>query len=220
MEEAGLAAVRAVAARAESQPLERGAAVALLEKAAASGPYVLRREAGEKLGKLGRPAPALGPVETGRSLDDYRDIVRRTRKPRTVEMRTAKGAIRIRLDCPRAPLTCLNFLQLAGQGFYNSLTFHRVVSDFVIQGGDPRGDGSGGPGYAIRDEINRVRYARGTVGMALSGPDTGGSQFFIALAEQPHLDGGYTAFGEVVAGEDILDVLEGGDRIEKVVEVQ
>ena len=218
--EVAQAALGALAARAKAAPEETSGLISLLERAAASRDYVVRREAAAKLAALGRAVPALGPNETGRSFDDYRDIVRRTRKPRIVEVRTARGAIRIRLDCPRAPLTCLNFLQLAGQGFYNGLTFHRVVPDFVVQGGDPRGDGSGGPGYAIRDEINRLRYARGTVGMALSGPDTGGSQFFIALAEQPHLDGGYTAFGEVVAGEDILDVLEGGDRIEKVVEVQ
>jgi len=220
MEEAGLAAVRAVAARAESQPLERGAAVALLEKAAASGPYVLRREAGEKLGKLGRPVPRLEPAEKSKGPEVYREIVQRTRRPRTVEIHTERGTITVRLECPQAPLTCLNFLQLAGQGFYDGLTFHRVVPDFVIQGGDPHGDGAGGPGYAIRDEINRLRYERGAVGMALAGPDTGGSQFFITLSPQPHLDGGYTVFGEVVAGSEVLDQIRLGDRIEKVVEVR
>jgi cyclophilin family peptidyl-prolyl cis-trans isomerase len=93
------------------------------------------------------------------------------------------------------------------------------VPDFVVQGGDPRGDGFGGPGYTIRDEINRLRYGRGTVGMALAGPDTGGSQFFITLSPQPHLDGGYTVFGEVESGLDVLDKIEAGDRIEKVVEL-
>jgi len=93
------------------------------------------------------------------------------------------------------------------------------VPDFVVQGGDPRGDGLGGPGYSIRDEINRRRYRRGAVGMALAGPDTGGSQFFIALTPQPHLDGGYTVFGEVVAGMDVADRLLQGDRIERVREV-
>jgi cyclophilin family peptidyl-prolyl cis-trans isomerase len=95
-----------------------------------------------------------------------------------------------------------------------------VVPDFVVQGGDPRGDGSGGPGYAIRDEINRLRYDRGALGMALSGPDTGGSQFFITLSPQPHLDGGYTVFGHVIAGDEVLDQIRLGDRIEKVVEVR
>lgn len=115
-------------------------------------------------------------------------------------------------------MTCLNFLQLAGQGFYDGLVFHRVVPDFVVQGGDPRGDGVGGPGYSIRDEMNLLRYRRGVLGMALSGPDTGGSQFFITLSPQPHLDGGYTAFGEVVAGDGVLDRIVQGDRIVRVVE--
>jgi len=220
MEEAGLAAVRAVAARAQSQPLERGAAVALLEKAAASGPYVLRREAGAQLGKLGRPVPPLEPAEKGKGPEVYREIVQRTRRPRTVEIRTERGTITVRLECPQAPLTCINFLGLAGQGFYDGLTFHRVVPDFVVQGGDPHGDGTGGPGYVIRDEINRLRYERGAVGMALAGPDTGGSQFFITLSPQPHLDGGYTVFGEVVAGAEVLDQIRLGDKIEKVVEVR
>jgi len=220
MEEAGLAAVRAVAARAQSQPLERGAAVALLEKAAASGPYVLRREAGAQLGKLGRPVPPLEPAEKGKGPEVYREIVQRTRRPRTVEIRTERGTITVRLECPQAPLTCINFLGLAGQGFYDGLTFHRVVPDFVVQGGDPHGDGTGGPGYVIRDEINRLRYERGAVGMALAGPDTGGSQFFITLSPQPHLDGGYTVFGEVVAGAEVLDQIRLEDKIEKVVEVR
>lgn len=218
--EAGLAAVRAIAARAKDQPLERGAAIALLEKLAANGPYVLRREAGESLGNLGQKVPALEPVERVKGAEVYREILQRTRQPRTVEIRTRRGTVTVRLACPQAPLTCLNFLNLASQGFYDGLTFHRVVPDFVVQGGDPRGDGSGGPGYVIRDEINRLRYDRGTVGMALAGPDTGGSQFFIALSPQPHLDGGYTAFGEVVAGAEVLDQIRLGDRIEKVVEVR
>ena len=95
-----------------------------------------------------------------------------------------------------------------------------MVPDFVIQGGDPKGDGTGGPGYTIRDEINRLRYGRGMLGMALAGPDTGGSQFFITLSPQPHLDGGYTIFGEVVGGHEVLDQIRIGDRIETVVEVR
>jgi cyclophilin family peptidyl-prolyl cis-trans isomerase/HEAT repeat protein len=218
-DEVAQSALGALAARAKAVPGETAGITALLGKASSSRSYVIRRDAGAKLAEIGSKAPPLTPQETGRTLDDYQDIVRRTRRPRLVEVRTARGALRIRLDCPRAPLTCLNFLQLAGQGFFNGLTFHRVVPDFVIQGGDPRGDGFGGPGYDVRDEINRLRYVRGTVGMALSGPDTGGSQFFIALSEQPHLDGGYTAFGQVVAGEEVLDALQGGDRIDSVTEV-
>lgn len=223
IEEETIAALDALTARAKAEPLERGAIVSLLEQAAAgkagSG-WILRRQAGAALGDLERPVPALGPIETGKTADVYRDIVQSTWEPRTVELRTSKGPIRIRLACREAPLTCLNLLQLSGQGYFNGLIFHRVVPDFVVQGGDPRGDGFGGPGYDIRDEINRLRYKRGTVGMALAGPDTGGSQFFIALSEQPHLDGGYTVFGQVVAGDEILDRLVPGDRIEAVAEVR
>jgi cyclophilin family peptidyl-prolyl cis-trans isomerase len=219
-QEEGLAAVRAIAARTDGEPLERGAGIALLERLTEGGPYVLRREAGERLGKLGQKVPALEPAVAVKDTEVYRQIVERTRQPRTVEIRTQRGTITVRLACPQAPMTCLNFLTLASQGFFDGLTFHRVVPDFVIQGGDPKGDGSGGPGYAIRDEINRLRYNRGVVGMALAGPDTGGSQFFITLSPQPHLDGGYTAFGEVTAGADVLDRIRLGDRIEKVVEVR
>ena len=219
VEEETLAALGALTARARAEPLERGAIVALLERAAAGeagGGYVLRREAGAALGELERPIPPLGPLETGKAPEVYREIVQRTWQPRTVEIRTSRGPIVIRLACRQAPLTCLNFLQLAQQGFYDGLVFHRVVADFVVQGGDPRGDGFGGPGYDIRDEINRLRYRRGVIGMALAGADTGGSQFFITLSEQPHLDGGYTAFGKVVSGAAVLDQIVPGDRIEGV----
>ncbi|MFP5285947.1 MAG: peptidylprolyl isomerase [Thermoanaerobaculia bacterium] len=219
VEEETLAALGALTARAKAEALERGAIVALLEEAAsgeAGGGYAVRREAGAALGELERPVPPLGPLDTGKAPQVYEEVVQRTWQPRTVEIRTSKGTIGIRLACRQAPLTCLNFLNLAGQGFYDGLLFHRVVPDFVVQGGDPRGDGFGGPGYDIRDEINRLRYRRGVVGMALAGPDTGGSQFFITLSEQPHLDGGYTAFGEVVSGGEILDRIVPGDRIESV----
>jgi cyclophilin family peptidyl-prolyl cis-trans isomerase len=219
-DEVAIEAVEALAARAAAEAREREAALALLGKTAASGSYVLRRSSGEALGRLGRPVPRLAPAGTSRNLDDYRDIVQRTWRPRTVEIRTVRGTVRVRLACPEAPLTCLNFLQLTEQGFFNGLPFHRVVPDFVIQGGDPRGDGFGGPGYDLRDEINRLRYERGAVGMALSGPDTGGSQFFIALSPQPHLDGGYTVFGQVVQGDEVLDQIQADDRIEQVVEVR
>jgi cyclophilin family peptidyl-prolyl cis-trans isomerase len=93
------------------------------------------------------------------------------------------------------------------------VSFHRVVPNFVVQGGDPRGDGNGGPGYQIRCEINARRYGRGSLGMALSGKDSGGSQFFITHTPQPHLDGGYTVFGEVVEGMDVVDRVLQGDLI-------
>jgi cyclophilin family peptidyl-prolyl cis-trans isomerase/HEAT repeat protein len=207
-----LAAARAIAARGKAEPLERGRAVEDLEKLAAHSDFLVRREAAARLADLGRPAPPAGAANN-RDLAVYRDIVRETSTAKQVEIDTRRGRVRLRLDCPTAPLTCLNFVQLARQGFFDGLSFHRVVPDFVVQGGDPRGDGAGGPGFAIRDEINRIRYDRGVVGMALSGPDTGGSQFFITLSPQPHLDGGYTAFGAVVEGDAVLDQLMQGDRI-------
>ena len=126
---------------------------------------------------------------------------------------TVRGTIRIALFGADAPLTVNNFVRLARRGYYNGLAFHRVVPNFVVQDGDPRGDGSGGPGYAIRDELNRRWYDRGAVGMALSGPDTGGSQYFITHSPQPHLDGHYPVFGHVVAGFDVLGAIVQGDRI-------
>ena len=100
-----------------------------------------------------------------------------------------------------APLTTLSFIELARAGFFNGLKVHRLIPNFVIQAGDPRGDGEGGPGYTIRDELSPRPFVRGTVGMALGGPDTGGSQFFITVSPQPHLDGQYTVFGRVVGWE-------------------
>jgi cyclophilin family peptidyl-prolyl cis-trans isomerase/HEAT repeat protein len=132
---------------------------------------------------------------------------------------TTKGDIDVELFVDDAPNTARNFVFLTRKKFYDGLTFHRVVPDFVIQGGDPRGDGSGGPGYSIRCEINRHHYLPGTVGMALSGKDTGGSQFFITTSRQPHLDGRYTAFGQVVRGQEVVDSIREGDEIVRVVEL-
>jgi len=129
---------------------------------------------------------------------------------------TDKGTIEIELAILDAPLTVSNFVELARKGFFNGLAIHRVVPDFVVQGGDPRGDGEGGPGYAIRDELNELPYLRGTVGMALDGRDTGGSQFFITHSPQPHLDARYTAFGHVVGGIDVVDRIQPWDVIRRV----
>lgn len=163
----------------------------------------------------GRPAPTgeeRQVAETSRCAEFYEEVVRRyivpelagAPRPR-VRLRTTAGDFTVELAGADAPLTTHNFLSLAAAGFYDGNRWHRVVPNFVLQAGDPRGDGGGGPGYAIRDEINRIRYTRGTVGMALSGPDTGGSQFFVTHSPQPHLDGGYTVFGRVVAGMSAAD---------------
>ena len=124
--------------------------------------------------------------------------------------------IEIHLNIVEAPLTCASFIGLARRGFYDGLNFHRVVPGFVVQGGCPRGDGNGGPGYTLRCEIGQQPYGRGAVGMALSGKDTGGIQFFITHAPAPHLDGGYTVFGRVAEGMDVVDRIQPGDVIDRV----
>jgi cyclophilin family peptidyl-prolyl cis-trans isomerase/HEAT repeat protein len=129
---------------------------------------------------------------------------------------TDKGIIEIELAVLDAPLTSRNFVNLARKGFFNGVAFHRIVPDFVAQGGDPRGDGEGGPGYSIRDELNQRPYLRGTVGMALDWRDTGGSQFFITHSPAPHLDARYTVFGHVVAGMEVVDRLLPWDVIRRV----
>jgi cyclophilin family peptidyl-prolyl cis-trans isomerase len=134
-----------------------------------------------------------------------------------VSIMTAKGRIEVELFGDDASTVVGNFLRLVKDRFYQGLTFHRVVPDFVVQGGDPHGDGMGGPGYTIRDQINRHKFIRGTVGIANAGLDTGGSQFFICLSPQPHLDGNYTAFGQVVKGFEALDRLYEGDLIDDIV---
>ena len=129
---------------------------------------------------------------------------------------TTKGTIQIELAVLDAPLASLNLMTLARAGFFNNVPIHRVVPNFVVQDGDPRGDGEGGPGYTIRDELNELPYLRGTVGMALDWADTGGSQFFITCGPQPHLDARYTTFGRIVDGFDVLDRLQQWDVIKGV----
>jgi cyclophilin family peptidyl-prolyl cis-trans isomerase/HEAT repeat protein len=129
---------------------------------------------------------------------------------------TTKGTIEIELTVLDAPQTVQSFMALARRNYFNGLQVHRVVPHFVVQDGDPRGDGSGGPGYTIRDELNDRPFIRGTVGMALSGPDTGGSQYFIMHAPAPHLDAKYTVFGHVVNGMDVVDRIQQLDVIQRV----
>jgi len=165
---------------------------------------------------------SLDTAAVERPLEWYEDAVRRVvlpslrgHPPRAV-MRTVRGRIVITFDGVLAPLTVLNFATLADRHAYDSLRFHRVVPGFVAQDGDPRGDGEGGPGYAIRDELTLLPYSRGAVGMALSGPDTGGSQYFLTLTPQPHLTGHYTVFGSVTSGFRAMDALVEGDAIRSI----
>jgi peptidyl-prolyl cis-trans isomerase B (cyclophilin B) len=124
-------------------------------------------------------------------------------------MQTTQGPITIELFDADAPKTVQNFKDLAGKGFYDGLTFHRIIKDFMIQGGCPQGTGTGGPGYTFEDEFNDHKVVRGALAMANAGPDTNGSQFFIVTTDAaPWLDGKHTVFGEVTEGMDIVDALE------------
>jgi len=127
------------------------------------------------------------------------------------------GEVVIDLFDQDAPNTVANFEKLANEGFYNGLTFHRVIPGFVAQGGCPRGTGTGGPGYNIDCEINPNKHERGTLAMAHAGRNTGGSQFYICYGAQPHLDGVHTVFGKVVQGMELVDAFRGQDRMESVV---
>lgn len=160
------------------------------------------------------------PIETSRTLEDYREVARRfmvgndpARYPHVFLETEQRGVIELELFGPEAPLTVANFLMLVDRHYFDGNSWHRVVPNFVVQDGDRRGDGYGGPGTEIRDEINRRRYGTQVLGMALSGPDTGGSQWFITHSPQPHLDGIYTVFGRVVSGGGALARIAQGDRI-------
>jgi peptidyl-prolyl cis-trans isomerase B (cyclophilin B) len=130
---------------------------------------------------------------------------------------TDRGPIRIELFADKAPLTVANFVNLVQRGFYNGLVFHRVIADFMVQGGCPQGRGTGGPGYRFEDETsNGVRHERGVLSMANAGPNTNGSQFFITHVATPWLDGKHTVFGKVLEGLDVVDAIRQGDVIKSV----
>ena len=131
---------------------------------------------------------------------------------------TNKGDIVVDLYAQHAPKTVNNFVFLAREGYYDSVAFHRVISNFVIQGGDPTGTGAGGPGYRFEDEVknNPMKHETGVLSMANAGPNTNGSQFFITHSPQPHLDGKHTVFGKVVEGMDVVNAIRQGDKMEKV----
>jgi peptidyl-prolyl cis-trans isomerase B (cyclophilin B) len=133
-------------------------------------------------------------------------------------METSKGTIHIQLYADAAPNTVNNFVFLANEGFYDGISFHRVISNFMVQGGDPTGSGAGGPGYRFADEFdgNPHTHQAGSLSMANAGPNTNGSQFFICHGPQPHLDGKHTVFGQVTEGQDIVDAIEQGDAMIKV----
>ncbi|PJK15412.1 peptidylprolyl isomerase [Lysobacteraceae bacterium NML07-0707] len=130
---------------------------------------------------------------------------------------TDRGAIKLELFADKAPLTVANFVNLAQRGFYNGLNFHRVIADFMIQGGCPDGRGTGGPGYRFEDETNNgVRHERGVISMANAGPNTNGSQFFITHIKTDWLDGKHTVFGKVLEGLEVVDSIQQGDGIKSI----
>jgi cyclophilin family peptidyl-prolyl cis-trans isomerase len=184
-----------------------------------SSDHLIRRRAVALLtaNGVGDFSNRIGTVKTRNTKADYARAIGRIGKHVTATLVTSKGSFVIEFLPEDAPLTVDNFVRLARKGYFNGITFHRVVPNFVIQGGDPRGDGNGGPGYSIRCEINEVPYERAAVGMALSGKDTGGSQWFVTHAPQPHLDGGYTVFGRVIRGMDVVDRIARGDIIRRVI---
>ena len=139
-------------------------------------------------------------------------------KTYTATIKTNAGDIQVQLFAAEAPKTVNNFVFLARDGFYNGVTFHRVIADFMIQGGDPTGTGSGGPGYKFGDEFagNPRRHQIGTLSMANAGPGTNGSQFFITHVATPHLDGKHTVFGQVTSGQEVVDKIKKGDKITSI----
>jgi cyclophilin family peptidyl-prolyl cis-trans isomerase len=190
----------------------------LIKAGLKSGDHLARRRAAAllKTNGAGDFASEIGTVQTRNTDADYKRALARIGRNVRAVVTTSKGSFTMELLPEAAPLTVDNFVQLAQRDYYRNVTIHRVVPNFVIQDGDPRGDGNGGPGYQIRCEINQVLYDRAAVGMALSGKDTGGSQWFVTHSPQPHLDGGYTIFGRVVAGMDVVDSIVRGDVIRSI----
>jgi cyclophilin family peptidyl-prolyl cis-trans isomerase/HEAT repeat protein len=198
--------------------LGMAAAAPTLRLALSDKDWSIRVRAADRLHGLGdaaaeplRPAPLRFPA-------DYYEspaLLRPTYSPHAF-IETKYGTIEIELNVVEAPLATQSFVALARKGYFNGMRIHRVVPNFVVQAGDDRGDGAGGPGYTLRDELSPIPYRRGTVGMALGGRDTGGSQFFITVSPQPHLDGKYAVFGEVVRGMEFVDRLTLWDVIERI----
>jgi cyclophilin family peptidyl-prolyl cis-trans isomerase len=223
--DAALSALGAIAAVARTG----GAAAArvdreFLETTPRPANYLLRRWAEDNWPEAAERWGSAYPIATGRTLEDYRELARQflvapdsLARPHVFIETEQRGVLDVELFGPDAPLSVANFLRLVDRRFFDGNRWHRVVPNFVVQDGDPRGDGFGGPGGAIRDEINRNRYgSKPMLGMALSGPDTGSSQWFISLSPQPHLDGTYTIFGRAVGNVGALNRITQGDVIRTI----
>lgn len=210
----------AIAAIAACEKLRANpAARSIVEALYHQGKTLVSRLARRSLLEMFRADPAAFPAreyETGKTVADYAALLAEVKRPWQARVETARGEFTIRLAGEAASLTVANFLKLARAKFFDGVAIHRVVPNYVLQDGDPTGTGNGGPGYEIRDELNPLRYGRGAVGMATSGPDTGASQWFVTHSPQPQLDGIYTVFGQVVAGQDVVERIEQGDRIVRV----
>jgi cyclophilin family peptidyl-prolyl cis-trans isomerase/HEAT repeat protein len=216
--DARAAAVVALAALASAGGAGGNDALAVVRRALSDKDWPVRWRASDLLQRAGdataapdRPAPLRQPP----AFFESAALLHPSFTP-VAFIETRYGTIEIALNVVDAPLTTLNFIELARSGFFNGLRIHRLVPNFVAQTGDPRGDGEGGPGFSIPDELSTLPFVRGTVGMALSWRDTGGSQFFITHSPQPHLDGRYTVFGQVVKGMDVVDQLTIHDVIARV----
>jgi cyclophilin family peptidyl-prolyl cis-trans isomerase len=211
--------VARAAALAALVTVDPAAARPLLQAALGDRDWAVRVRAEALLRELKAPVDpgAIRPAPPGRpmSAPELAWAAAPPYSPRAY-IETSRGTIEIELAVLDAPATVASFIDLARRGFFNGVPIHRVVADFVVQDGDPRGDGEGGPGYTLRDEINQRPYLRGTVGMALDWADTGGSQFFITHSPQPHLDARYTVFGGVVNGMEVVDRIQPRDAIASI----
>jgi cyclophilin family peptidyl-prolyl cis-trans isomerase len=211
--------VARAAALAALVKIDAAAARPVLDAALRDRDWAVRVRAAALLRELGAPADpaAIRPAPAERAASE-RERAWAAAPPYSPHayIETARGTIELELAVLDAPHTVVSFIDLARRGFFNGVPIHRVVPDFVVQDGDPRGDGEGGPGYTLRDEINQRPYLRGTVGMALDWRDTGGSQFFITHSPQPHLDARYTVFGSVVKGMEIVDRVQPRDVIQRI----
>lgn len=203
--DAAVALVRALATALPAQDV-RQELEALAQRA--TDP-VVARAAWDALGRPGAP-PAVPVAEPP---EFYRRVAAWAAEPRWLELVTVRGSLVMALNTAEAPLSSYRLATLADAKFFEGLTFHRVVPGFVVQGGDPRGDGWGGPGWSLRDELSPAPYLPGVVGLALAGPDTAGSQLFVALTRQPHLDGRYPVLGRLASGMEVAARLRRGDRI-------
>jgi peptidyl-prolyl cis-trans isomerase B (cyclophilin B) len=168
-------------------------------------------------GVIKMPSQESASTPDPKSLKSPIPIVIDLNKKYTATIKTAKGDIVLELYAKDAPVTVNNFVSLAKKGFYNGLTFHRIIPGFMAQGGDPTGNGTGGPGYKFQDEFSQRTHVTGSLSMANSGPNTNGSQFFICYAPQPHLNGKHTVFGQCTSGMDVLNKLVNGDKMTEVV---